>query len=108
MPQWDHTIIRYVCAGHDFPIHDAEGVSHWFSGQRLLTDGTSENSSSRHWCENSLGYSHFHGFGVALQGPWNTSVNKGSRAFLWDTKRLFRGRKMLAREGASAYERASP
>ena len=26
-PQWDHTIIRSVCAGHDFPIHDAdEGV----------------------------------------------------------------------------------
>src|SRR5215208_4740741 len=42
-PQWDHTIIRSVCAGHDFPIHDAEGVSLWFSGQRLLTDGTSEN-----------------------------------------------------------------
>ena len=33
------------CAGHDFPIHDDdEGVSLWFSGQRLLTDGTSENS----------------------------------------------------------------
>ncbi len=26
-----------------FP-HDAEGVSLWFSGKRLLTDGTSENS----------------------------------------------------------------
>jgi hypothetical protein len=43
-PQWDHTIIRSVCAGHDFPIHEAEGVSLWFSGQRLLTDGTSENA----------------------------------------------------------------
>jgi hypothetical protein len=44
---WDHTIIRSVCAGHDFP-HDDEGVSLWFSGQLLLTDGTSENTSSRH------------------------------------------------------------
>jgi hypothetical protein len=43
-----HTIIRSVCAGHDFPIHDGEGVSLWFSGQRLLTDGTSENSYSTH------------------------------------------------------------
>jgi hypothetical protein len=41
---WDHTIISSVCAGHDFSIHDAEGVSLWFSGQRLLTDGTSANS----------------------------------------------------------------
>jgi hypothetical protein len=40
----DHTIIRSVCAGHDFPKHDDEGVSLWFSGQRLLTDRTSENS----------------------------------------------------------------
>jgi hypothetical protein len=47
-PQWDHTIIRSVCAGHDFSIHDAEGVSLWFSGQRLLTDGTSENFYSTH------------------------------------------------------------
>src|SRR5215208_2704413 len=48
-PQWDHTtIIRSVCAGHDFPIHEAEGVSLWFSGQRLLTDGTSENFYSTH------------------------------------------------------------
>jgi hypothetical protein len=31
-----------------FPIHEAEGVSLWFSGQRLLTDGTSENSYSTH------------------------------------------------------------
>jgi hypothetical protein len=22
---------------------------------------------------------HFHGFGVARQGPWNTSVNKGMK-----------------------------
>jgi hypothetical protein len=44
---WDHTIIKSVCAGHDFPIHDDEGVSLWFSGQRLLTDGTSENSVKR-------------------------------------------------------------
>jgi hypothetical protein len=29
-----------------FP-HDDEGVSLWFSGQRLLTDGTSENSVKR-------------------------------------------------------------
>ena len=39
---WDHTIIRSVCAGHDFSIHEAEGVSLWFSGQRLLTDGLTE------------------------------------------------------------------
>jgi uncharacterized protein YgiM (DUF1202 family) len=45
---WDHTIIKSVRAGHDFPIHDAEGVSLWFSGQRLLTDGTSQNFYSTH------------------------------------------------------------
>jgi hypothetical protein len=38
-----------------FP-HDAdEGVSLWFSGQRLLTDGTSENSSTRNCLENVEG-----------------------------------------------------
>ena len=37
---WDHTIIKSVCAGHDFPIHDAEGVSLWFSQANgcLLTE----------------------------------------------------------------------
>jgi hypothetical protein len=29
-------------------MHDTEGVSLWLSGQRLLTDGTSENSPSTH------------------------------------------------------------
>ena len=36
---------------------------------------SSKNSTSTHWCENRLGYSHFHGFGVAHQGPWVTRVN---------------------------------
>jgi hypothetical protein len=29
------------------------------------------------WCENSLGAGHFHGFGVALAGPWNTVEKVG-------------------------------
>ena len=46
-PQWDHTIITLLnCAGHDFPLHDDEGVSLWFSGQRLFTDGTSGEFST--------------------------------------------------------------
>jgi hypothetical protein len=32
-----------------FPHDDDEGVLLWFSGQRLLTDGTSENASSAHF-----------------------------------------------------------
>jgi hypothetical protein len=41
---------------------------------------TTENFSSRHWCEISLlAAAHFHGFGVARQGPWNTWVNRGKR-----------------------------
>jgi hypothetical protein len=27
----------------------------------------------------ALAAAHFHGFGVARQGPWNTSANKGER-----------------------------
>jgi len=27
----------------------------------------------------ALAAAHFHGFGVARQGPWNTSVNKGKK-----------------------------
>ena len=61
-PQWDHTIIRSVCAGHDFPIHDAEGVSLWFSGQRLLTDGTSANSVKAKFAE-----FHFHALGCIAE-----------------------------------------
>jgi hypothetical protein len=33
-----------------FP-HDAEGVSLWFSGKRLLTDGTSENAQKAKFAE---------------------------------------------------------
>jgi hypothetical protein len=42
---------------------------------------SSENSSSRHWCENSLiAAARFHDFGVARQGSWNTWVNIPFRA----------------------------